>query len=102
MIIFIIFLSLSHSTTEYVILIHDLIWSLCGPYGVITSVDGCYEPLLFLYFYYDLLYSLFIFALLDHENTFPFLSFPLYYICPMRPPYDSPHDLLLFLSMTHS
>jgi hypothetical protein len=40
MIIFIIFLSLSHSTTEYVILVHDLIWSLCGPYDVITSVDG--------------------------------------------------------------
>ena len=41
--IFIVFLSLSylsHSTIEYVILIHDVIWSLCGPYDVITSVDG--------------------------------------------------------------
>ena len=25
---------------EYVILIHDVIWSLLGPYNVITSVDG--------------------------------------------------------------
>ena len=25
---------------EYVILIHDVIWSLLGPYDVITSVDG--------------------------------------------------------------
>ena len=25
---------------EYVILVHDVIWTLLGPYDVITSVDG--------------------------------------------------------------
>src|SRR5271168_1244660 len=66
-------------------------------------------PLFSLLFAMILFTPFFIFALLDHENTFPFLSFPLFYICStMRPPHDSPHDLLPFfylwylLSMTHS
>ena len=40
--LFILFLimSWSYCATEYVILIHDVIWSLLGPYDVITSAEG--------------------------------------------------------------
>jgi hypothetical protein len=31
---------LNLSNAEYVILIHDVIWTLLGPYNVITSIDG--------------------------------------------------------------
>ena len=40
--LFILFviISLPYCATEYVILIHDVIWSLLGPYDVITSDEG--------------------------------------------------------------
>ena len=40
--LFILFviMSLSYCATEYGILIHDVIWSLLGPYDVITSDEG--------------------------------------------------------------